>query len=117
MPAPDQTKARLLEAAGGEFPAKGFGGGPIRSVCRGAGANLAAVNYHFGDKERLYEQAVIEAHRCGVELPSEDQFQQGTPAEQLRRYIRHFLSNVLAVDRDRGWHHELMLRELLRPTR
>jgi hypothetical protein len=42
-------------------------------------------------------------------------FQQGTPAEQLRRYIYHFLSNVVAIDKA-GWHHALMLRELLQPT-
>lgn len=117
MTSPDQTKARLLEAAGEEFAEKGFEGATVRSICARAGANLAAVNYHFGDKEEIYVQAVIAAHRCGVELPTEDEFRQGTPAEQLRRYIRHFLNHVLAVDRDKGWHHALMLRELLLPTR
>ena len=117
MTAPDPTKARLLEAAGEEFGEKGFEGATVRSICAHAGANLAAVNYHFGDKERLYVEAVIAAHRCGVELPSEEEFRRGTPAEQLRRYIHDFLSNVLAVDRDKGWHHALVLRELLRPTR
>jgi TetR/AcrR family transcriptional regulator, regulator of cefoperazone and chloramphenicol sensitivity len=117
MTGPDQTKARLLEAAGEEFAEKGFEGATVRSICARAGANLAAVNYHFGDKEQLYAQAVIAAHRCGVKLPTEAEFRQGTPGEQLRRYIRDFLSNILAVDGDKGWHHTLMLRELLRPTR
>jgi AcrR family transcriptional regulator len=116
MTGPDQTKARLLEAAGEEFAEKGFEGATIRSICARAGANLAAVNYHFGDKEQLYLQAVIAAHRCGAELPTEAEFRRGTPAEQLRCYIRHFLINVLALDRDQGWHHTLMFLELLRPT-
>jgi AcrR family transcriptional regulator len=117
MAGPDQTKARLLEAAGEEFAEKGFEGATVRSICSRAGANLAAVNYHFGDKEQLYVQAVIAAHRCGVELPTESASREGTPAEQLRNFIRYFLNYVVAVDRDKGWHHALMLCELLRPTR
>jgi AcrR family transcriptional regulator len=111
----DPTKARLLEAAGAEFAEKGFEAARIRSICERAGANTAAVNYHFGDKERLYVEAVLEAHRCGSALMPDSLFQQGTPAEQLRRYIHLFLSNVVAIDKV-GWRHALMLRELLQPT-
>jgi AcrR family transcriptional regulator len=117
MAGPDQTKARLLEAAGEEFAEKGFEAARVRSICRRAEANLAAVNYHFGDKEQLYVAAVLEAHRCGTELPSEELMSQGTPAEQLRRYIHFFLSNVMAMNRQKSnWHHALMLREMLGPT-
>ena len=50
----DTTKAKLLEAAGEEFADKGFEKATIRGICELAGANIAAVNYHFGDKEQLY---------------------------------------------------------------
>jgi AcrR family transcriptional regulator len=116
MASQDPTKARLLESAGEEFAEKGFAGATVRSICRKAGANVAAVNYHFGDKEQLYIQAVIEAHRCGMEPIPEGFWERGTPAERLRAFIRNFLTNVLAVDRFRSWHHALMLRELIRPT-
>jgi AcrR family transcriptional regulator len=115
MSGQEATKARLVEAAGEEFAAKGYEGATIREICKRAGANVAAVNYHFGDKEQLYILAVIEAHRCGVEMPPESDAMEGAPAEQLRRYIRHFLDNVLALD-DAGWHHALMLREMIAPT-
>ncbi len=111
----DQTKARLLEAAGREFADKGFEGATVRSICDRAGANLAAVNYHFGDKERLYAEAVMEAHRCGTrQMP--DAMLDLAPAEALRRYIHHFLTNVAALKQE-TWHHTLMLREMTRPTR
>lgn len=117
MAAMDQTKARLLEAAGEEFAEKGFEGATIRSILNRAGVkNIAAINYYFGDKEQLYTQAVVEAHRCGVGMPTEEEATAGPPAERLRRHIRHFLSSVLAVDQDQGWHHPLMLRELIQPT-
>lgn len=116
MAPPDMTKARLLEAAGEEFAEKGFEAATIRSICRRAGANLAAVNYHFGDKERLYTEAVLEAHRCGTEMLPESAFREGAPGEHLRRYIHHFLSNVLALRDHPRWHHSLMVREMLTPT-
>ena len=113
---PDPTKSKLLEAAGEEFAEKGFDGATVRSICSRAGVNVAAVNYHFGDKEQLYEQAVIEAHRCGVAMPTDAEALAGTPRERLRNHIRHFLNNILAVTGD-DWHHELMMREMSRPTR
>jgi AcrR family transcriptional regulator len=116
MSTADPTKARLLEAAGEEFAEKGFEGATVRSICARAGANLAAVNYHFGDKEQLYIQAVMAAHRCGVEMRPEAEVFAGEPAEQLRGFIHHFLQNILAIDHPAGWHHALMLREMIRPT-
>jgi AcrR family transcriptional regulator len=117
MSGPDLTKARLLEAAGEEFAEKGFEAARIRSICRRAGANVAAVNYHFGDKEQLYVAAVLEAHRCGTALSLETDMEAGTPGEQLRAYIHFFLSNVMAMNRQKNtWHHALMLREMLQPT-
>lgn len=111
----DPTKGRLLEAAGQEFAEHGFGGATVRAICRKAGANVAAVNYHFGDKEQLYTAAVLEAHRCGLDEeagPTPDL----SPEDQLRWLIRYFLKDVLAIDRQRSWHHALILRELLKPT-
>ena len=113
----DLTKTRLLEAAGEEFAEKGFGAARVRDICRKAGANPAAVNYHFGDKEQLYREALLEAHRCGTKLLPESEFEQGTAAEHLGRYIRHFLGNVLAIHAEAShWHYTLLTRELLEPT-
>jgi AcrR family transcriptional regulator len=113
----DPTKVRLLEAAGEEFAEKGFECARIRTICERAQANVAAVNYHFGDKEQLYVQAVLEAHRCGFESEGgEEGTKAGGPAEELRNFIRHFLSRVLALHDPDDWRHRLMMREMLHPT-
>jgi AcrR family transcriptional regulator len=53
MAAPD-TKERLLDSAEAAFAEQGFAGASLRGITRRAGANLAAVHYHFGSKEALF---------------------------------------------------------------
>ena len=55
---PADTRQRLIEAAGEVFAERGFRAATIRDIVERAGANIAAVNYHFGDKENLYVEAL-----------------------------------------------------------
>jgi len=50
------TKQRILEAAENLFARHGFAGASLRQVTATAQVNLAAVNYHFGSKDRLIEE-------------------------------------------------------------
>lgn len=50
------TKERILGAAETLFARHGFDGASLRQLTSEAGVNLAAVNYHFGSKEKLVEQ-------------------------------------------------------------
>ena len=52
------TKTRILDAAEKLFVEHGFEATSLRSLTSAAGVNLAAVNYHFGSKEELF-QAVL----------------------------------------------------------
>ncbi len=52
---PHETRTRILDAAEELFMQHGFGGTSMRQLTAKAGANLAAVNYHFGSKDALIE--------------------------------------------------------------
>jgi AcrR family transcriptional regulator len=52
------TKTRILDAAEQLFTDHGFEATSLRQLTSAAGVNLAAVNYHFGSKEELF-QAVL----------------------------------------------------------
>jgi AcrR family transcriptional regulator len=52
------TKSRILDAAEELFMEHGFEATSLRLITTAAGVNLAAVNYHFGSKEELF-QAVL----------------------------------------------------------
>ncbi|MDA8138174.1 MAG: CerR family C-terminal domain-containing protein [Desulfobacteraceae bacterium] len=49
-----ETRKQLLLAGGEVFAARGFYHATLAEICRKAGANIAAANYHFGNKETLY---------------------------------------------------------------
>ena len=52
------TKEKILDAAEALFMEHGFEATSMRQMTAAAGVNLAAVNYHFGSKEVLF-QAVL----------------------------------------------------------
>ncbi len=47
------TRSDLLDAAAELFAAHGYHQTTHAEICERAGANIAAINYHFGDKEHL----------------------------------------------------------------
>jgi AcrR family transcriptional regulator len=49
------TKQRILDAAEALFLEHGFEATSLRALTAAADVNLAAVNYHFGTKEELFE--------------------------------------------------------------
>ena len=52
----NNAKNRLLSAAKAVFAEKGFDAASIRDITTQAKCNVAAVNYHFGSKENLYNE-------------------------------------------------------------
>jgi TetR/AcrR family transcriptional regulator, regulator of cefoperazone and chloramphenicol sensitivity len=110
------TSERLLEAAGQIFAEKGFEAATVREICDRAQANIAAVNFHFGGKERLYIETVKHAHRCKAsEMPMPDWPPGTPPAQKLRDFIRAILGRMI-VDPSPAWHAKLIMRELVEPT-
>jgi AcrR family transcriptional regulator len=116
---PVVTRQRLLEAAGEVFAEKGFKGATVRDICKLADANVAAVKYHFGDKEKLYAATVRYAHTCGVGS-SADMIRAvsggATPHQRLRAFIRFMLQGILDTGKP-AWHGKIVARELAEPTK
>ena len=112
-----ETRRQLLEAAGEVFAEFGFRDATVREICRRAGANVAAVNYHFGDKETLYIEVLRYAHGKALAKypPLLNIDASAAPEEKLRAFIKSFLLRVF----DKGstsWHGRLMSREMIEPT-
>lgn len=53
------TPHRILDAAEQLFADRGPHGVSLREVIDLAGVNIAAINYHFGSKEQLFDEVVV----------------------------------------------------------
>lgn len=62
-PVGEETRQRLLEVAAELFALKGFSDTTVRELAKGARCNVAAISYHFGSKEKLYEVVLVRTFR------------------------------------------------------
>ena len=114
--ASEDQKERILSAAGEVFAERGYEAATVRDICLAAGVNVAAVNYYFGDKQKLYNDTVRQAHQRLVAQVPLSPWPAGTSARaKLRDFIGNVLERMLGFGRPR-WQTRLMLREVLQPT-
>jgi AcrR family transcriptional regulator len=113
----DDTKAKLIEAAGEIFAERGFRSATIREITHRAGTPLGAMNYHFRDKQGLYAAVLEHSHQCSIKkYPPEFGLRDGsTPVEKLRAFIYTFLLRLSDKDVP-AWHMKLMAQEISDPS-
>lgn len=114
----NDTKERLIQAAGEVFAEMGFRAATVREICKRANANPAAINYHFRDKQGLYLAVLRQYHHSSVvqKYPPDAGVDDNSSAEnRLAAFIRSFLLRILDTGRPE-WYGRLMAREFSDPT-
>ncbi|MFM9025193.1 MAG: CerR family C-terminal domain-containing protein [Planctomycetaceae bacterium] len=112
----DEPRERILSAAGREFAERGYEAATVRDICAAAGVNVAAVNYYFGDKRRLYIESVKHAHEQRVrQLPLPEWGAHVPPERRLHDFVANLLDRMLGLGQP-PWQVRLMMREVLQPT-
>jgi TetR/AcrR family transcriptional regulator, regulator of cefoperazone and chloramphenicol sensitivity len=112
----DLTRDKLIEAAGEVFAERGYRAATIREICRLAGANVAAVNYTFGDKMGLYTEVLrhsVRAARTAAITAALDG--SSSPEEMIRGVIRARLMSLCQEARP-DWQIRLVMHEFSHPT-
>lgn len=106
------TKERLLDSAEDLFAERGFSGTSLRAVTDAAGANIAAVNYHFGSKEGLLRAVVGRAMSKVNELRARllDDLEASTPVPDVESVVSAFVSAGLDLTRSHGHRSERIAR-------
>jgi TetR/AcrR family transcriptional regulator, regulator of cefoperazone and chloramphenicol sensitivity len=114
---PDNTRSRLIEAAGLLFAERGLKLTTVRAICKKAGTNIAAVNYHFGDKTKLYTEVLASVfdYLMTKYPPYQGQDTARTPRQKLEAFVRAFLGRMLDPDQP-AWHRRLIAREMAEPS-
>jgi AcrR family transcriptional regulator len=107
----------LIKAAGEIFADHGYQSATVRDICARAGANIAAVNYHFGDKIGLY--VAVLRHIIGS-AEQDEILNPAGPLEEPEQALRQFITNMLlrtcmAGERE-AWQFRIMAHEMAHPT-
>lgn len=112
-----ETRRRLLEAAGEVFAERGFREATVGEICQRAGANQAAISYHFGGKDELYAAAWKAAfdHALAV-YPADRDLGPGASAEARLHALVSSLVHRILDDGRLGHAGRILAMEMMNPT-
>lgn len=101
-PAPEGTRQALILAGLRLFGRQGFAATSVRQLAQEAGANIAAIAYHFGGKDGLRTACAEEfGRRMGAAMgarPISDDASANSAREELRAIIRAMLGFLLGAE-------------------
>ena len=93
---PGGSRARLLEAAAGEFAARGFDGAKVHRIAARARVNKAMVYYHFASKAALYREILRDVFGAAAEAVRAVPAVGGPPDAQLRAFVDALAGSTVA---------------------
>ncbi len=113
---PAATKDRILDAAEALFMEHGYEATSLRAITTEAVVNLAAVNYHFGSKEELFQTVLTRRldpmNRQRLALLTEYEHASAPEPVPCERILAALFMPALALARDRTQGGENFLRLL-----
>ncbi len=114
-PARDDPRRKLMQAATEVFAEVGYQAATVREICARAGHNVAAVNYHFGDKYGLYTEILKDEVLSYSEAIPASLLEQLPPEEALRVFVQNVFRHIASTDKP-AWHTRVMMHEMAVPT-
>lgn len=108
---------KIMQSALDIFAEKGYQKTTVAEICKRAGCNVAAVNYHFGSKEELYVEIFKQEFAKALELypPDGGLPDDSAPEEKLRALVHCHVNRILDQD-ELGAIGQIMLREMSEPS-
>lgn len=112
----EQTRARIIDAAGQLFAERGFNGVTVRDIVKQADSHLSAMNYHFKSKDALYREVLLVACQAATLTPEDERYLLNlAPREALYLYINDTLE-LYRSQNSAKWQNTLITRESWDPS-
>ena len=110
-----ETEEKIIKCAGQLIAEKGFASVTSKEICRAAGVNLAAVNYHFGSRDGLYLAVLENVQQYLVELQQLIDLYESdlTPRQKMEKLIDFLAGNAF---RKNEWQISVWVREVMNPS-
>ena len=111
----DATRRHILETAVRLFAEHGYADTTSKMICREAGVNIAAVNYHFGSRDDLYRAVLEDVHE---HIVNEREMAAITSAdcsaeEKLSMVLDAYIATIYS---EQSWHSRIWAHELIAPS-
>jgi TetR/AcrR family transcriptional regulator, regulator of cefoperazone and chloramphenicol sensitivity len=110
------TREKLVEAAGHVFAEHGYHATTVREIVKRSGANIAAVNYHFGGKLGLYTEVLQQLVRAARVNAINSALDQNAPPEEILRAVIGARLQSATRPNLQDLHSRIMMHELVQPT-
>jgi AcrR family transcriptional regulator len=114
----EKTRERLLEIAGRVFADKGFDTATGKEICELAGANAAAVVYHFGSLDKLYAAVLLEARSrlVSTQMLTSVTADDRAPNLKIGSFVAILVKTLLGPG-SRSWAARVVSREIVSPSK
>lgn len=110
------TRQKLLIAGAEVFSERGYHAATTREICDKAQSNLAAIHYHFGDKQGLYAEVLKLPLLMFEQLAQVFEEQKGSFELRMSFLYRGLLEPAFVHEQIFRQQLRLYLREMLDPT-
>jgi len=115
------TKERILKEAEKMFAQRGYHGATVRDITKASRCNLAAVNYHFGNKWNLYLSVfqfrwMPRAKLLMQSFKSNLSGENPSSATEIVKSLAKAALDFPIPDEEHVCHALLIIRELAKPT-
>ena len=107
-----ETEEKIIKCAGQLIAEKGFASVTSKEICRAAGVNLAAVNYHFGSRDGLYLAVLenVQQYLVGLQQLIDLYESDLAPRQKMEKLIDFLAGNAF---RKNEWQISVWVREAL----
>jgi hypothetical protein len=111
----EATRRHILETAVRLFAEYGYADTTSKMICREAGVNIAAVNYHFGSRDDLYRAVLEDVHEHIVNEREMAAIMRAdcSAEEKLSMVLDAYIATIYS---EQSWHSRIWAHELIAPS-